>query len=561
MADATRGGSTSSVGQGFPSKTNAPSGTIRRVACIQLGGVFPDFCNRLVMPDYGLPLIGTILAHAGYDVDVFVEHVAPPNWDAIAQADAVCMSTLSAAADKTYQLADRIRRELPIPVIMGGTHATYFTEDCLRHCDAVVLGEGDETILELLAALSEGGSRAEVAGIAYREGGAVRRTRPRAGPLDFQVVPDYRLIRGYRRMSRWDVLRNFRLPLVTAQATRGCPHRCSYCIVETMFGERYRTRDIESVIRDLRDKRQYGRELLFVDNNFAASPRYTAALLRRMIEEDLGFDIMVLTRADVAERDEILPLMRRAGITQLYQGYESVEPATLAKYNKRQSLEAVRAAIAKLHGHGFRISGSFVLGADTDTPSTVASTVDFVLESRLTIAYFFPLWGNFAERRAGNRAIVPRHRAIFKDWAHCDGNFVSHFPKQMRPSQLQRAIGEAHRCVFSARATAAALRRGSLAEAWEKATHRWMWNTIQRGLDEYVPWLEEIEEGLYDRNDRLIEEQLCARHAAGPPWRFPEVDGLHAEPYPAPAERLAPLATQVQCRPAVSATVAEGEPT
>jgi radical SAM superfamily enzyme YgiQ (UPF0313 family) len=531
------------------------------VACIQLGGEFPDFCHRLVMPDYGLPLIGTILAQAGYEVEVFVEHVAPPRWEMIARADAVCMSTLSAAADKTYRLADRIRRELAIPVIMGGTHATYFTEDCLAHSDVVVLGEGDETILELLTAIEEGGPLATIAGIAYREGGALRRTSPRAGPVDFSVVPDFRLIHGYRRMSAWDVLRRFRLPLITVQATRGCPHRCSYCIVETMFGDRYRTRDIESVIRDLRDKRRYGRELLFVDNNFAASPRYAAALLRRMIEEDFGYDIMALTRADVAERDELLPLMRRAGITQLYQGYESVEAATLAGYNKRQSLQAVRGAIAKLHREGFRISGSFVLGADTDTLGTVASAVDFVLENRLTIAYFFPLWGNFAERRAGNRSIVPRHRAIFKDWAHCDGNFVSHFPMQMRPSQLQRAIGEAHRAVFSASAAATALRRGSLGQAWEKATHRWMWSTIQRGLDEYVPWLEEIEEGLYDPSDRLLEERLHARHAANPPWRFPEVDGLRAEPYRPAVEPLAPVARQIDCRLARPAAATEGEST
>ena len=132
---------------------------------------------------------------------------------------------------------------------------------------------------------------------------------------------------------------------------------------------------------------------------------------------------------------------------------------------------------------------------------------------------------------------------------------------QMRPSQLQRAIGEAHRAVFSARAAATALRRGSLRQAWEKATHRWMWSTIQRGLDEYVPWLEEIEEGLYDPGDRLLEERLHARHAADPPWRFPEVDGLRAEPYRPAVEPLAPVARQIDCRLARPAAATEGEST
>ena len=48
---------------------------IKKITCIQLGGEFPDFCHRLVMPDYGLPVIGTILAEAGYDVTVYVEPI------------------------------------------------------------------------------------------------------------------------------------------------------------------------------------------------------------------------------------------------------------------------------------------------------------------------------------------------------------------------------------------------------------------------------------------------------------------------------------------------------
>lgn len=68
---------------------------IKKITCIQLGGEFPDFCYRLVMPDYGLPVIGTILAEAGYDVKVYMEHIKPPEWDRIAESDLVCFSSLS----------------------------------------------------------------------------------------------------------------------------------------------------------------------------------------------------------------------------------------------------------------------------------------------------------------------------------------------------------------------------------------------------------------------------------------------------------------------------------
>jgi hypothetical protein len=277
---------------------------------------------------------------------------------------------------------------------------------------------------------------------------------------------------------------------------------------------------VESVIRDLRDKRQYGRELLFVDNDFAAIRPYTKKLLRRLIEEDLGFDIMVLTRVEVARDDEILALMRRAGVTQIYQGYESVQPETLVGYDKKQTLEKIVAAIAKLHSFGFRISGSFVVGADTDTLDTIQRTVQFVLDQKLTIAYFFPIWGHYPEQIRGFEAIVPWYRSIFRGWKYCDGNFVTHFPLHLRPSQLQRALIEAHERVFAARQVVDAIRRGKYQDAKEKLTHRYMWWTIAKGLHEYLPYLEQLEDGVYDDAGHLRQDELVRRVRADGSWTF-----------------------------------------
>lgn len=484
---------------------------IKRIVCIQLSGVFPDFCHRLIMPDYGMPLIGTILAHKGYDVQVFMEHVEAPDWESIKTADIVCMSTLSAGASKTYILADRIREQIGIPVILGGTHATYFPELCLQHCDYVVLGEGDETIISLVQALSEGGNPTHVPGIAYKNDDSVIYTQKQAHPASFDTIPDFRLIHGYEKLSSWEILKQRRLPLMTIQSTRGCPFSCKYCIVDTMFDSRYATRSIDSVIADLRDKRQYGKELLFVDNNFGSHRAYTKQLLNRMIEEDMDFDIMVLTRTNIAQYDDLLELMRLAGITQLYQGYESIEADALDAYDKHQTIEKINRSIRKLHSFGFRLSGSFIFGADTDTVETIHTTVEYVLQQRLSIAYFFPLWGHYAERKNNYSSLIPRHRSIFRGWEYCDGNFVSHFPMRMRPSELQREIIAAHRKVFAPGPAVSALFRGEIMSTVDKLTHRWMWATIERETKSYISWLEELEEGLYDEAGQLDEKKLLAR--------------------------------------------------
>jgi radical SAM superfamily enzyme YgiQ (UPF0313 family) len=495
---------------------------VNKITCIQLSGEFPDFCARLVMPDYGMPLIGTVLSEAGYDVQVFMEHVKAPEWSRIADSDVICFSTLSAGADKTRRLAMEIRSKLGIPIIIGGTHASYFPDSCLEFADYVVFGEGDETVLELLRTLADGGDVAQVAGIAFRVGKQVRRTQPRPGPHSFETVPDFSLIAGYQRLSLLDRIIQRKMPLLTVQSSRGCQFKCTFCIVNTMFPTGYRKRDVESVIRDLRDKRQYGRELLFVDNDFAAFRPYTKKLLRRMIEENLDFDIIVLTRVEVARDDETLSLMRQAGITQIYQGYESVQPETLVGYDKKQTVEKIVATIDRLHSFGFRISGSFVVGADTDTLGTIQHTIDFVLDQKLTIAYFFPVWGHYPEQIRGYQAIIPWYRSIFRGWKYCDGNFVTHFPLHMRPSDLQRALIGAPHQVFSASEVLKACRRGKYIDAKEKLAHRYMWWLIEKAMREYIPFLEEVEEGLYDHDSNLRLDNLIKRVREDGWWTFKE---------------------------------------
>jgi anaerobic magnesium-protoporphyrin IX monomethyl ester cyclase len=493
---------------------------IRKITCIQLGGVFPDLCYRTVMPDYGMPLIGTILSEAGYDVKIYMEHIKAPEWNRIAESDLVCFSSLNAGAGKTYELAREIRARLGIPTIIGGTHATYFPESCLEHCDYVVLGEGDETILDLVKTLESDGAIDKVAGIAYLIDGRSYRTAARPGPARFDTIPNYGLIEGYGRLTWLDILKQRRVSWIPVQASRGCHFNCRFCIINTMFATGYRKRDIEAIVSDLHDKRRYGRELLFVDNDFAANRAETKRLLRRIIGEKLDFNILVFARIEIARDDELLSLMRQAGISQVYQGYESIQPDTLTAYDKHQTFQQIVTAIDKLHSAGLRIAGSFVLGADTDTLESIERTVDFVIDKQLSMAYFFPIWGHFPEQINGYRTIVPWYRSIFRGWAYCDGNFVTHFPLNMPPSKLQSAIIQGYRRVCSPRNVFTALRQGDYWVARWRLMHRIVWHDIERALREHAEFLEMLEDGLYDTNGRLRESALAERVRTDPSWTF-----------------------------------------
>ena len=511
---------------------------IEKITCIQLRGEFPDFCTRMVLPDYGMPLIASILSQSGYDVRLYVENIKPPEWDRVAESDLVCFSAWNAAADKTYQLANKIRSRLGIPIVIGGVHASYLPESCLQYCDYVVIGEGDETIVELVETLVSGGDVGQVPGIAYRVGNQVHRTAPRPGPARFDTIPDFSLIEGYPRMSLYDVLVQRKKPVLTVQSSRGCPFKCTFCIVNTMFPGGYRTRNVESVIRDLRDKRQYGKELIFVDNEFAADRAYAKKLLRRLIQEDLDFEIVIFARVEVTQDDELLLLMRQAGVTRIYQGYESIHPETLIALNKRQTVDQIVAAVEKLKSFGFGIFASFVLGADGDTLDTIKCTVDFVLKQKISNAYFWPIWGLFPEEKSGYQTIVPWYRGIFRGWRYCDGHFVTHFPLQMPPSKLQKAIIDAFRAVYSPTRALHALKDRRFIDARSIFLQKYQWQDIERGVRKFIPFLEELEDGLYDSEGRLCEDLLVQRVQKDPRWTFQAgnrtIEGLGLSPLELP---------------------------
>ena len=530
---------------------------IEKITCIQLDGEFPDLCHRVVMPNYGLPLIGTILSEAGYDVKVYMEHIESPKWARIAESDLICFSSLNVAAGKTYRLAREIRSKLGIPIIIGGTHASYLPDSCLQYCDYVVIGEGDETIVELVETLANGGDIKQVCGIAYRVGEQVHRTTPRPGPATFDIIPNFSLIDGYPLMNFLDILIRRKKPWLTVQSSRGCQYNCSFCIVNTMYPAGYRKRDIESVIRDLRDKRQYGKDLMFVDNEFTAHPASTKKLLRRMIDEKFDFNIFVFARVGVAKDDELLSLMRQAEIAYIYQGYESIQPETLTAFNKGQTYEQIVAAIEKLHSFGFSIMGSFILGADRDTLETIRSTVDFVMKQNLSSATFFTLWGHFPEQSNSYQTIIPWYRSIFRGWQYCNGHFVTHFPLKIPPSKLQLEIPEIYRSIYSPKQVLRAFKNRKFNEARHKILLRFLWQSIEKELWDYIPFLEELEDGLYDADEHLCEDLLAQRVQKNPRWTFREgnrtIESLGLSPVvlPIPGERnIACLPSKIDSGPA-----------
>ena len=493
----------------------------KKITLIQLDSATPTLVNHVLMPRFGLPLIGTILRDEGYDVQIFVEFISGKlDWDRLLQSDAICFSSFSSAARRTYELADRIREKTGVPLVIGGTHATHFDASSLEHFDYVVRAEGDEVIVKLIAALLDGKGRVgDIPGISYRENGRIVRNpdAPRVKNLD--KFSDYSLIRGYTVSRLRLSLRGFNR-VIPVQFSRGCQYKCKFCVVKTMFGPGYRVRDVEAMVRELKEKRKYGRDFMFVDNNFAGNRKATKQLLRRIIEERINGRFFCMCRIEITEDEELLDLMRRAGVTQLFFGFESLNDRTLEAFDKRQTREDVIRSVGKVKEYGMEIWGSFVIGLDDDEPDVVREIVQFSIDNEFLNIGMFPV---FCYPDAEQDCeLIPENRILVNSWDYTSGNFVTYYPKRMKPSTLQKELIDGYRKFYSYGRGIKLFLRGK----WRYAAHSIaLWIITHRHLSKhqqrYLKYLEEIETGLYDEDEILIESRLEGR-AVTPVWRKSE---------------------------------------
>jgi len=405
--------------------------------------------DRARLPRLGLPLLGRLLVDRGHDVRIYVETLAPIDWADMAEADLIGFSTTTATTPAAYDIARRAR-DLGIPTVIGGSHVTFLADEALKYCDFVVRREGQVTLLELVDALEHRTGLSHVAGLSYRDAAGCpvhNPERPPCTPEEFAALPApaLDLIVGQERMTN--------VPIMTQW---GCPYACDFCSVIHMFGRRVRARPVEAVLAELEVYRGRG-AVFFYDDNFVVDKRRTRTLLQGMIERGLTPPWSAQMRAEMVYRDkssgeldrDFLELMRDAGCTMVYCGFESVNPATLAAYNKRQDVRDIRDSVRAFHDYGIHVHGMFVLGADTDDVGTFQRTVDFALENEIDTVQFLmltPCPGTPFYQR-----MVAQDRLLTDDLTLYDGHHCVVRPALMSPYELQMGTYRAMAQFYSVR--------------------------------------------------------------------------------------------------------------
>jgi len=454
----------------------------------------PDYhvYSGVVIPRLGLPLLGTILRDKGHEVKIYNESLTDITpqaaWD-IFKSDIVGISVTTSTAPRGYAMA-RLLKLRDIPVVFGGSHVTFMPEEAVKYGDYVLKGEAEESLPLLIDALETGGDISTIPNLVYSDNGEIihNEEKPLCQGLDELPIPDLTLIENHEEMK-----------ILPALTTRGCPHRCTFCSVSEMFGLKYRMASVDRMLEEA--KRWKGKKIFFCDDNFTAVPRRAKELLDKMLTKGyVPKQWSAQVRADAWQDHELMELMRRTNCSRVYVGYESVDQAVLDDYNKRQTVEDVKASISGFHRYNIPIHGMFMFGDDNEGLETFARTRGFAVDNHIDTVQFLvltPVPGTKLFNKMDAEG-----RIICYDWSLYDGHHVVFEPKQMTPFELQWGMIQANRQFYSNRSAL----RSLFSFRFSTAMMRY--------------WGKKIMHGWHDTNDGFIQRLRSAKDNKGLPRHF-----------------------------------------
>ncbi len=366
----------------------------------------------------GLGYIATAVKNAGYAFDLLDIDAYRYSDEEVERRirrkkyDVVCLGCIVTGYRIVRDLAAAVRRHHPRAlVVAGNTVASSVTDTLLgrTEVDVAVLGEGDETIVEILKAVEEAGDLAEVRGICLRKEGSIVRT-PRRPPIqDISSLPfiDFSLFDAELYITNAATYVSDPLPvpreevrLLPVNTARGCVARCTFCY-HVFDGMPYRFRSVENIVREVRElaDRYAINYVGFSDELTFFSKKRALEFSEAIIQSGLRFYWVINCRGDLFDREEdieIILKMKEAGCISVGYSLESSDPGILRAMNKKITAEDFSRQTQLFHRAGMPVVTSLVLGYPQETPETIRATFDCCIENRIypSSGYLLPQPGS-----------------------------------------------------------------------------------------------------------------------------------------------------------------------
>jgi anaerobic magnesium-protoporphyrin IX monomethyl ester cyclase len=294
------------------------------------------------------------------------------------EPDYVGISILTPKYASATEIANIVKRFNPdIMVFVGGVHPTIQPGETIKESsfDIVVVGEGDETVPELVNTLELGKDLSQVSGIYYKINNSVFQTkqRPLIEYIDTIPFPDFSLLCRFEEYPPGWFYR-----ILTS---RGCPYRCIYCASNKLWGRKVRFRSPELVFEEIKYRHdRFGvRFFKFNDDTFTLNRQRLEQLCNLIIGDPMEIEWGCDTRADNINK-ELLTLMKKAGCCRINIGIESGSQEILEYIHKDESLETIRRAFLLTKKLKILTLAYFMMGFPNETKEDVLKSVKFMKE-------------------------------------------------------------------------------------------------------------------------------------------------------------------------------------
>ncbi len=287
---------------------------------------------------------------------------------------------------RTIELAKRVKNNYGARfVFVGGHHVSVYPVDfSAKEIDAVVIGEGEQTVVELIRAFSSNTPLSSIKGIIYNEGGNQIKTPARDLIKKIDELPFFarNLTDEYRKKYYLGI----RTSLACLETARGCPFKCDFCSVWNFYRGSYRSKSPERVIAELKEIKD---DYIFVtDDNFFSDVRRVKKLGELIRKERIHKLYTIQARSDtIVKHPELISQWKKLGLSNIFIGFESVDDEKLSSINKSNSSSNNEEAYYIAKKHGVAVTASFMVSPEF-TKLDFKKLIDFVKRLKISVPAF-----------------------------------------------------------------------------------------------------------------------------------------------------------------------------
>jgi len=372
---------------------------------------FPSYeSNEIRLLPMSVLSIAAPLVGKGYDIKIIDQRVEK-KWENIILEEIKknpLVFGVSALTGKQIlnglQVSKLVKENSNIPVVWGGVHASLLPKQTLenKYVDFVIVGEGEESLLQLINSLKDKKPLENIKGLGYKKNGEIFINPPR----DFidlnkiEKIP-YKLIDIENYISQKSFATGKPARNIAFYTSRGCPHRCGFCYNQEFNKRCWRGKSAERVFSEIKELIEKYRVNAFEieDDEFFVDTERARKICELIIKENLNIEIFSSCRVNYIVNnmsDDYLDLIYRAGFRTLSFGVESGSERILDLIHKDITVDQVFETIKRLKRAGINSKYYFMAGFPSETIEDLYKTTDLIREmKKLDPQIRIPAWRVF----------------------------------------------------------------------------------------------------------------------------------------------------------------------